>query len=104
MFLEDALPPSAPPPLKFYVSDNSQGGVQTDFKTLNPKVGQVFFIGDGLTGTGIGSVQVFQVPPTATHLYLGYIDACNGGPAPSCYSDNAGSLLAVFRIEDHKLN
>ena len=24
MFLEDALPPSAPPPLKFYVSDNSQ--------------------------------------------------------------------------------
>jgi hypothetical protein len=104
MFLEDALPPSAPPPLTFYVNDSSQGGIQTDFRTLSPKVGQVFFIGDGLTGTGIGSIQVFQVPATATHLYLGYIDACNGGPVPSCYSDNAGSLIAVFRIEDHALD
>jgi hypothetical protein len=101
MFLEDGLPPAAPPQLKFYVNNDSQGGIQTDFRALSPKIGQVFFIGDGLTGTGTGKIQVFQVPSTATHLYLGYIDACNGGPVPSCYSDNAGSLLAVFRIENH---
>jgi hypothetical protein len=104
VFLEDALPSTAPSPLLFYVSDNSHGGVQTDFKALNPKIGQVFFIGDGLTGTGSGSIQVFEVPPTATHLYLGYVDSCNDDTAPSCYSDNVGSLTAVFQIEDHELN
>jgi hypothetical protein len=104
MFLEDALPTPAPAALRFYVSDSSEGGVQTDFKALSPKIGQVFFIGDGLTGTGSGSIQVFTVPATATHLYLGYVDACSGGPSPSCYSDNAGSLTAVFQIEQHELN
>jgi hypothetical protein len=103
LFLEDALPAAAPVSLQFYVTDNAQGGIQTDFKTLSPKIGQVFFIGDGLTGTGTGSMQLFEVPATATHLYLGYIDACNGGPVPSCYSDNAGSQLAVFQIQDHAL-
>jgi hypothetical protein len=106
VFLEDNLPSSAAPPLRFYVSDNSQGGTRTDFKSLNPKIGQVFFIGDGLTGTGIGSIQVFQVPPTATNLYLGYVDSCSQpGPAtPGCYSDNAGALTVIFRIQDHELN
>jgi hypothetical protein len=32
---------------------------------------QLFFIGDGLTGTGSGSVQTFIVPSGATQLYLG---------------------------------
>ena len=104
MFLEDGLPPAAPAALRFYVSDSSQGGIQTDFAALSPRIGQVFFIGDGLTGTGSGSMQVFGVPPTATHLYLGYVDACSGGPVPSCYPDNAGSLTAIFQIEDHELN
>ncbi len=76
VFLEDRLPTSAPPSLRFYVSDNSQGGIQTNFLSLSPAIGQVFFIGDGLTGTGIGRIQSFRVPPTATHLYLGYIDNC----------------------------
>jgi hypothetical protein len=104
MFLTDALPSSAPPPLRFYVSDNSQGGIQTDFKALAPKIGQVFFIGDGLTGTGSGAVQVFAIPATATHLYLGYVDSCNGGPVPSCYSDNVGSLTAIFQLHQYELN
>lgn len=98
MFLSDDLPPSAPPPLRFYNTESSQGGIPTDFKILSPLIGQVFFIGDGLTGTGSGGIQLFRVPPTATHLYLGYTDSCNGGPAPSCYSDNVGSVTAVFRI------
>jgi hypothetical protein len=42
IFLEDTLPASAPPPLTFYVSNSSDGGIQTDFRTLNPKIGQVF--------------------------------------------------------------
>src|ERR1035441_2573999 len=106
LFLEDTLPATAPPPLRFYVSDSSQGGIQTTFRTLRPSIGQVFFIGDGLTGSGIGNIQVFGVPPTATHLYLGYADSCSptGYTTPGCYGDNGGSLTAIFHIEDHGLN
>ena len=100
VFLEDTLPTSAPPPLRFYVTDSSQGGIQTDFTTLSPLIGQVFFIGDGLTGTGTGSVQTFQVPATATRLFLGYVDSCSasGKTSPGCYTDNGGAIAAVFRL------
>jgi len=57
MFLEDSLPTLAPPTLRFYWSDSSLGGIQTNFTTLNPQIGQVFFIGDGLTGTGTGQFR-----------------------------------------------
>ena len=67
-----------------------------------PLIGQVFFIGDGLTGTdaanvGSGSTQTFQVPTTATRLFLGFADAFNnfstsGGGSPGAYGDNFGSL------------
>lgn len=91
IFLEDSLPTSAPPPLRFYITDSSQGGIPTDFTTLSPLIGQVFFIGDGLTGTGGGSLQKFIVPPTATSLYLGFIDTNDLGK-PSEYSNNVGRM------------
>jgi len=97
VFLADNLPPSAPPSLRFYETDGSLGGIQTNFLTLSPLIGQIFFIGDGLTGTGTGSVQAFQVPTTATHLYLGFVDVCST-MAPGCYFDNQGSVTAVFSI------
>lgn len=97
MFLEDTLPPATPPSLRFYDTNNSQGGIATDFKILSPLIGQVFFIGDGLTGTGTGSMQVFRVPATATHLYLGFADSCSSG-TPGCYFDNTGTLEAIFRV------
>jgi hypothetical protein len=99
MFLEDSLPASAPPPLRFYVADSSEGGIQTDFVALRPRIGQVFFIGDGLTGSGAGSAQVFAVPPAATHLYLGFVDSCSGTGVPGCYSDNAGALRATLLLD-----
>jgi len=65
-------------------------------------LGQVFFIGDGLTGTdavnvGSGSTQTFQVPTTATRLFLGFVDSFNnfsttGGGSPGAYGDNTGAL------------
>jgi hypothetical protein len=103
VFLGDALPAVAPPTLRFYFSNSSQGGLQTDFLTLAPKIGQVFFIGDGLTGTGTGTVQTFFVPPTATHLYLGYIDSCTQTTpgVPGCYTGNAGSLSVTARLQQY---
>jgi len=98
MFLEDTLPTSAPPPLRFYVSNNTEGGIPTDFQVLVPQIGQVFFIGDGLTGTGTGAFQAFAVPPTATHLYLGYVDSCSNS-VPSCYYNNLGVVKVALRLQ-----
>lgn len=61
MFLEDSLPTSVPPTPRFYVSNNSPGGIQTDFTTLSPQIGQVFVIDDGKTGTDSPAIQV--IPP-----------------------------------------
>jgi hypothetical protein len=100
MFLECGLPMTTAPTLRFYVNDGSQGGIKTDFTVLQPAIGQVFFVGDGLTGTGSGTHQSFLVPPTATHLYLGYIDSCSssGYSGPGCYFDNGGSITVSFAI------
>jgi hypothetical protein len=99
VFLEDTLPLSPPPALRFYGTDNSQGGTKINFTSLSPAIGQLFFIGDGRTGFNAPSrkIQLFNVPPTATHLYLGYVDGCGGGP-PGCYYDNQGKLQAQFTI------
>jgi hypothetical protein len=59
----------------------------TDFASIAPEIGQIFFIGDGLTGTGSGSIQTFIVPTGATRLFLGITD--DGG-----YYDNGGEIVA----------
>jgi hypothetical protein len=51
------------------------GGIGTDFTTLSPDLDQLFFIGDGLTGTGTGSVQQFNAPAGAATLYLAVADS-----------------------------
>jgi hypothetical protein len=106
VFLEDTFPDSAPPPLRFYAVNSSLGGIRTNFPTLSPEIGQVFFIGDGLTDTGGGAVQVFKVPATATHLYFGYVESCSasGDAPPGCYSNNVGSLTAMFTLQEHVLD
>jgi hypothetical protein len=41
----------------------------------SPSLNQIFFIGDGLTGTGSGSVQQFIAPAGATRLFLAVDDS-----------------------------
>ena len=41
---------------------------------MSPALGQPFFIGDGLTGTGAGATQDFIIPAGATGFYLGTMD------------------------------
>jgi hypothetical protein len=72
--------------------------IGTDFTSLSPVLQQLFFIGDGLTGDGTGSVQVFYVPSGAKKLYLGITDVCNGNGPPSCYQDNAGDFVVSYAI------
>jgi hypothetical protein len=54
--------------------DFSPTGLGTGFSSLSPLLKQVFFIGDGLTGNGIGSAQIFIAPVGATRLFLGTDD------------------------------
>jgi hypothetical protein len=44
------------------------------FATLAPGLKQMFWIGDGLTGTGSGASQIFAAPTGATRLYLATAD------------------------------
>jgi hypothetical protein len=86
---------AAPPALNF----TGAGG--TSFTTLSPSLDQVFFIGDGLTGDGSGSEQVFNTPAGANELVLGISDACGyNGSGPSCYGDNVGSYTADYSLID----
>ncbi|MCX6629709.1 MAG: BACON domain-containing carbohydrate-binding protein, partial [Candidatus Solibacter sp.] len=85
VFLTDAEPADpAPPRLDF---SNNEG-----FATLSPLIGQTFFIGDGQTGTGAGTVQQFVAPDAATRLFLGFADGYSLHGSPGYYGDNSGSL------------
>jgi hypothetical protein len=59
--------------------------------SYSPGLRQVFFIGDGLTGTGSGAQQVFSVPNGASKLVLGIADAFGFNGAAGYYNDNVGS-------------
>ena len=83
--------PSGSPP-----ADYSFSGF-TEPTTFSPQLNQVFFIGDGLTGTNnnSGTRQRFIVPANATELWLGFADGGSLGAfsgLPGGYYNNAGSL------------
>lgn len=101
---ENGSEPTDPAPGRL---DFSAGSLTESFTSLAPGLNQTFYVGDGLTGTGSGTVQQFIVPAGATELFLGFAD---GNPTginsnlynyhgnPSYYSDNTGSLQATFAV------
>ena len=89
VFLDNTEPSDpAPAPLDVTSADNTA--------VFAPVLRQVFFIGDGLTATGV--VQRFDVPAGATRLFLGFADAFTFLGNPGFYNDNAGALTATFQI------
>ena len=70
----------------------------TSFLSLAPALDQIFFIGDGLTGTGSGVMQQFLVPTGATRLFLGIGDAPSSGDLPGAYGDNTGSFQVSVQL------
>jgi hypothetical protein len=95
VFLDNSAP-SGPGPSVLKYNYGTPGGLTTGDASFNPLLDQVFFIGDGLTGTGSGQEQVFDVPADADRLYLGFADSFDS--VPSYYADNVGSLTATFAI------
>jgi hypothetical protein len=69
--------------------DYTQAGNQS-LASQSPSLDQIFFIGDGLTGTGTGAVQTFIAPMGAAKLYIAVADSigASGG--------NPGSLVVQF--------
>jgi hypothetical protein len=92
----DASEPSGPGPAVLKYNYGTPGSLSTSDATFSPELDQVFFIGDGLTGTGTGPEQTFDVPSGADRLYLGFADSFDS--VPSYYADNVGSLTATFSI------
>lgn len=89
----DGTNPADPAPERL---NFSSGFLGTAFTDLSPLLDQTFFIGDGLTGTGTGTVQEFHVPLGATTLFLGFVDAIGFTGNPGAYGDNVGTLAATF--------
>jgi hypothetical protein len=96
VFLEPAQPLDPAPAVLNFTS----AGLGTSFATLSPLIDQMFYIGDGLTGTGSGSQQQFYVPATATALYLGFPDGSGYQGLPGQYQDNGGTLTATFNVPE----
>ena len=90
VFLDGGQPATPPPTLNF-TKDFS-------FTSISPELGQVFFVGDGLSGRGTGTVQRFEVPIGATALYLGFADAPEATGPPGAYGDNSGELTGIVRF------
>ena len=68
------------------------------FTSFAPDLNQVFFIGDGLTGNGTGTAQVFTAPGNATQLLLGFADAPSYQGAPGAYNDNSGDFRVTYAL------
>lgn len=91
VFLDDAIPNgTAPDRLDF-----NESGLGVDFTTLEPALGQVFFIGDGVTRAG--QTQTFIAPAGATRLFIGLIDGSGFYGASTCYTDNTGGF--TYRLQ-----
>jgi hypothetical protein len=88
VFTTDGVPggPGAPPTLDF----TTFGSTGQAFTTLSPLLNQIFFIGDGLTGTGSGAIQYFNVPLFATRLFLASSDGQGDGAA------NTGTFVVTY--------
>ena len=91
VFLDDTIPVSGPQP----TLDFSPAGLGINFPTLSPALGQVFYIGDGVTSGGI--FQEFIAPVGATRLFLGIPDGFGFNGGPGAYDDNDG--FYQIRIE-----
>ena len=96
VFLGPSLPGSQVASIGDY--GNVASGITSTQLTYTPILGQTFFVGDGLTGTGSGSVQQFIVPTGATRLFLGFAEAMSFVGQAGMFSDNTGSLNVNLQI------
>ena len=76
VFLDEGIPSDPAPAELTFIDLNER-----DYLEIQPKLKQVFFIGNGKTS--VGTQQRIVIPKGATRLFLGTMDAC-------CWADNIG--------------
>ena len=79
---------------KIYVPIPRGAGLGTTFTTLCPSLKQVFYIGDGLSGSGAGTAQQFVIPAGATRLFLGTVDGHEWSSNSGSFSVSASAMSA----------
>jgi hypothetical protein len=94
VFLDDSIPTSGAPA----TLDFTPAGLGVDFLTLSPLLGQVFYIGDGITSGAV--FQEFHAPAGATRLFLGIPDGFGFVGAPGFYDDNDGAYSVRVGINE----
>lgn len=82
VFLADASPATAPPRLDV---------TREDVPVVRPLLGQTFFVGDGKR-------RRYDVPDTATRLFLGFADSADYRGPPQFYNNNSGELSVVVSV------
>jgi hypothetical protein len=93
VFLNDDIPLGpAPATLDFTAGDG------IEFDSLSPLLGQVFYIGDGVTSGG--EFQTFIAPTGATRLFLGIPDGFGFVGGPGAYDDNDGSYRVRIGVNE----
>jgi hypothetical protein len=95
VFLDDAVPGGTPPPTLNF-SNSGAGALGTDFLSLSPELGQIFYIGNGVTSASV--FQSFIAPAGATRLFLGITDAFSFNGEPGAFDDNDGSYTIRLGI------
>jgi hypothetical protein len=88
VFLTDAEP-ADPPPGRLSIPN-------AEFTELRPGLRQIFYIGDGVTSSGVQ--QRFIVPNGATRLFLGHAHYCSNG-RPGCTVGLAGMYEVQAEIK-----
>ncbi len=95
VFLDDGIPSTGPAPATL---DFTPSGLGIEFLTLSPLLGQVFYIGDGVTSSSV--IQEFIAPAGATRLFLGIPDGFGFVGAPGAYDDNDGAYRVRIGINE----
>ena len=95
LFLDNTIPSSGPAPATL---DFTPGGLGLDFLSLAPALGQIFYIGDGITSGG--DFQSFTAPVGATRVFFGIPDGFSFVGAPGAYDDNDGSYRIGVGINE----
>lgn len=94
LFLSDENPRESPPG----GLDFTLNGLGREFFELKPKIGQIFFMGDGFTAAGVA--QRFVAPEGATRLFMGTPDAFFFVGGPGYYLDNDGEYFARIIVSN----
>ena len=94
VFLDDNRPDTTGAPAALDFMDPTQ----RDYQSISPTLKQTFFIGDGRRSS-TGEVQQIVVPPGATRLFIGNMDAWQWNDNTGGYTATANTTISVVTVK-----